>query len=220
MKILIAPRLVYRALRLKRIASFIVSFGVVVLGLSAAGQNPLFVPPTLEGPVFDLSMETGATQFYGGNATATAGYNGSILGPTLIMNSGDFVTLNVVNNLEDTTTTHWHGMHVAAVATYIEPCAQAPAITGATTAIEDSDLSDGFAITAFKHGFGVELTMSVGEPVEVANQVFFEDGVRTRVVTYKVTATGTSTFYFFSAKRSTMTSSSLFTNSASCDACD
>lgn len=106
-------RLVYRSFRLRHISALVISFGSVVLSLGAAGQNPLFVPPMLEGPVFDLSMETGTTQFYEGNATATAGYNGSILGPTLIMNSGEFVTLNVVNNLKEKTTTHWHGMHVA-----------------------------------------------------------------------------------------------------------
>ena len=28
------------------------------------------------------------------------------------MNAGEFVTLNVTNNLGEETTTHWHGMHV------------------------------------------------------------------------------------------------------------
>ena len=31
------------------------------------------------------------------------------------MNAGDFVTLNVTNNLSESTTMHWHGMHVPAV---------------------------------------------------------------------------------------------------------
>jgi len=58
-------------------------------------------------------MDIGTTQFTAGVNTTTYGYNGSYLGPTLIMNSGDAVTLNVTNNLGETTTTHWHGMHVA-----------------------------------------------------------------------------------------------------------
>lgn len=42
------------------------------------------------------------------------GVNGNILGPTLIMNEGDFVDIKVDNQLSDTTTIHWHGMHVSA----------------------------------------------------------------------------------------------------------
>lgn len=85
-----------------------------VLVSHAIAQNALSIPPVLLGPVYNLTVQAGTVQFYPGNATSTAGYNGSILGPTLIMNSGDFVTLNVSNNLGETTTTHWHGMHVAA----------------------------------------------------------------------------------------------------------
>ncbi len=87
-----------------------------LIALSACtvqAASPLLVPPTLTGPVYNLSMDHGATQLLDGAATPTAGYNGSILGPTLIMNAGDFVTLNVENNLGEETTTHWHGLHVA-----------------------------------------------------------------------------------------------------------
>lgn len=41
------------------------------------------------------------------------GANGNILGPTLILNQGDFVNFSVNNQLGDTTTIHWHGLHVA-----------------------------------------------------------------------------------------------------------
>jgi FtsP/CotA-like multicopper oxidase with cupredoxin domain len=78
-------------------------------------ENSLRIPSVLNGPVYNLDMQTGTTQLLDtGLPTRTAGYNGSILGPTLIMNSGDFVTLNVHNSLQETTTTHWHGMHVTA----------------------------------------------------------------------------------------------------------
>lgn len=39
--------------------------------------------------------------------------NPGILGPTLIWWKGDSVTMSVENMLMDTTTTHWHGAHVA-----------------------------------------------------------------------------------------------------------
>lgn len=85
-------------------------FGVVSNSGAATALN---IPPALTGPVYNLDMQNGTTQLLDGAATPTSGYNGSILGPTLIMNSGDFVTLNVTNNLGEETTTHWHGMHVS-----------------------------------------------------------------------------------------------------------
>ena len=41
------------------------------------------------------------------------GANGSILGPRLMLNSGDSVFMKVNNELGTTTTIHWHGMHVS-----------------------------------------------------------------------------------------------------------
>ena len=86
-------------------------------------QGPAFhVPPTLTGTVvdgkttYDLIMQPGATEFLPGVLTPTLGYNGNYLGPTLIMNKGDEVVLNVTNNLGGPhTTTHWHGFHLPAM---------------------------------------------------------------------------------------------------------
>ncbi|MFM7902232.1 MAG: multicopper oxidase family protein, partial [Bacteroidota bacterium] len=44
------------------------------------------------------------------------GVNGDYLGPTLLLNQGDLVQMQVTNNIADTTTIHWHGMHVPAQA--------------------------------------------------------------------------------------------------------
>jgi blue copper oxidase len=81
--------------------------------LNGLSQNPLFIPDTLSGKVFSLSVQNGTKIFFPGYNTPTYGYNGSFLGPTLIMNKGDHVTLNVTNNLNTPTTVHWHGFHVA-----------------------------------------------------------------------------------------------------------
>nr|MBP6658738.1 multicopper oxidase domain-containing protein [Bacteroidia bacterium] len=51
-------------------------------------------------------------QFFPGINTTTIGYNGSYLGPTIILSKGQSLTMNVHNELADTTTTHWHGLHV------------------------------------------------------------------------------------------------------------
>lgn len=86
---------------------------ILVTGWS---QSPLFIPPLLEGPVFDLQVQNGTTEFFPGITTPTYGVNGNILAPTLVFNKGETVTLNVTNNLNNTTTTmHWHGLHVASM---------------------------------------------------------------------------------------------------------
>ena len=78
------------------------------------GQNKLLIPDTLMGTNFTLNLQNGTYQFKSGTPTNTMGVNGNILGPTLILNKGDYVSMHVFNNLIDTTTIHWHGMHVSA----------------------------------------------------------------------------------------------------------
>lgn len=87
----------------------------LLIALSFAGfaQNPLFIPPTIETSTINLTLDEGVTQFYSGVNTNTMGANGALLGPTLIMSQGDNVNITVNNQLADTTTIHWHGMHVA-----------------------------------------------------------------------------------------------------------
>lgn len=81
-------------------------------------QNPLFIPPILSGTTFNLNIQNGTTQFYSGINTPTYGINGALLAPTLIVNKWDLVTMNVTNNLTgfgNSTTIHWHGLHVPAM---------------------------------------------------------------------------------------------------------
>lgn len=75
--------------------------------------NELFIPDTLDGTTFNLDMRPGSVSFLPGDTTDTYGINQDYLGPTLIMNAGDFVQMNVTNSIADTITMHWHGMHVA-----------------------------------------------------------------------------------------------------------
>ena len=76
-------------------------------------QNSLNIPPTIESTTVNLVLDEGTTNFYPGITTNTMGANGALLGPTLIMNEGDNMNMFVENQLSDTTTIHWHGMHVA-----------------------------------------------------------------------------------------------------------
>ena len=85
-------------------------------GGSTSTYNDLFVPPAITGTNFNLTLDKSTKQFNSGAVTATYGYNGnSFWGPTLIMNQGDDVKINVTNNLSDQTTVHWHGFHIPAI---------------------------------------------------------------------------------------------------------
>ncbi len=86
----------------------------LLIGINVQGQNRLLIPDTLIGASFELNLQNGVKQFYEGEVTSTMGANGGILGPTLIMNKGDYVDIIVRNGLGETTTIHWHGMHVSA----------------------------------------------------------------------------------------------------------
>ena len=85
-------------------------------GATAQTYNPLWVPPTLTGTTFSLSLNQTNKQFFAGKTTLTYAYNNNdFWGPTLIMNKGDKVQINLTNTLVDTTTTHWHGFHIPAI---------------------------------------------------------------------------------------------------------
>jgi len=78
--------------------------------------NTMWIPDTLSGTNFNLTItDTFAQIVNTGNQTITGGINGKFWGPTLFINKGDTVHMNVNNNLNDSTTIHWHGMHLPAV---------------------------------------------------------------------------------------------------------
>jgi blue copper oxidase len=89
------------------------SFLGIFLCFGVFAQQPLFIPDTLSGNQIHLTLQYGQVNFYPGGPTQTMGVNGNILGPTIILNKHQQVTLNVNNQLTDTTTIHWHGLHVA-----------------------------------------------------------------------------------------------------------
>ncbi len=75
--------------------------------------NPLSIPSTISSTNIVLSVQNGTMGVYPGFVTSSIGFNGNYLGPTLLMNKGDSVNIQIINSLLDTTTVHWHGMHVS-----------------------------------------------------------------------------------------------------------
>ncbi len=82
--------------------------------------GPLAIPDMLSGTVedgvrvFDLNMQKGISHFFDNADTRTLGINGSYLGPALKMRAGETVRINVSNNIGETSTLHWHGLHLPA----------------------------------------------------------------------------------------------------------
>lgn len=83
-------------------------------------EQQLRIPPLAESTVedgtrrFDLTMQAGESDLGQARPTSTWGVNGSLLGPTLRAHRGERVELRVKNELPETSTLHWHGMHLPA----------------------------------------------------------------------------------------------------------
>ncbi len=99
-----------------KIKSLFTLIALIAWKLSNAQYNQLWIPDTLTGTNFNLTIKDTFAQICNtGNQTITGGINGKFWGPTLFFKKGEVVHLNVKNNLNDSTTIHWHGMHLPAV---------------------------------------------------------------------------------------------------------
>lgn len=92
----------------------IFSIGLVLLCFNTKAQTLLQVPDTLVGPNISLTMHKDSVQFFpNGSKTYTYAYNQyAYLGPTLIFEQGQSMNITVTNDINDTTTVHWHGIHL------------------------------------------------------------------------------------------------------------
>ncbi len=97
--------------------SHIVIILIFSLRLNGFSQyNILPIPPVLTGPIYNINIQQGTHDFDLLDtipASATKGYNGNVLGPTLIMQAGQRVQMNVHNSIGENTTVHWHNLHVS-----------------------------------------------------------------------------------------------------------
>lgn len=74
--------------------------------LSSQTYNNLWIPDTLSGVNFSLTIKDTIKQLRPGNQTITGSVNNNFWGPTLFFNKGDVVHLNVKDKLNDSTTIH------------------------------------------------------------------------------------------------------------------
>src|SRR5699024_243023 len=85
----------------------------------STGKNELKIPDELkrdegsEELVYTVKAEKGETECFDGTNTNTLGYNGTFLGPMIRFDKGETVKIRTVNELDEETTFHWHGLEVA-----------------------------------------------------------------------------------------------------------
>ena len=85
----------------------------LIISLTAFAQSPLLIPDYISGSEVQLTLQEGEVELFQGHLTKSIGYNQNILGPTLIFDKGQDVSIDVVNKLNEPTTVHWHGLHVS-----------------------------------------------------------------------------------------------------------
>lgn len=85
---------------------------------SAQWETPLTIPPQDSGELsnavrqFNLQLQAGTSQLIPEGVAETYGINGTYLGPTLRFNRYERVGFEIVNNLPEETSLHWHGFHL------------------------------------------------------------------------------------------------------------
>ncbi|USK62405.1 multicopper oxidase family protein [Peribacillus asahii] len=84
---------------------------------NSTGENELKMPPVLESDnekevVYTIRAQKGETEIFDDTKTKTYGYNGAFLGPVLRLSKGDAVKIRLINELDEVTTFHWHGLEV------------------------------------------------------------------------------------------------------------
>ena len=101
------------------LCAVVISFAAAIAPAQAEKRpfQKLHIPELMAGTSFNLNVHKSSRSFWSGATTQTfAFHNETFWGPTLVLKQGDTVTLHVKNDLDEPTTTHWHGMHLPAAA--------------------------------------------------------------------------------------------------------
>ncbi|PIC73419.1 multicopper oxidase family protein [Sporosarcina sp. P17b] len=84
----------------------------------STGENEINIPPLLTsettvGTEYTVKAQKGSVNIFDNVTTETFGYNGDLLGPVLQFRKGETVKINTINELDEETTFHWHGLEVS-----------------------------------------------------------------------------------------------------------
>src|SRR5699024_7629573 len=85
----------------------------------STGENEIEIPSALgseseneDEVAYTVRAQEGETEISDGTKTKTLRYNGDFLGSVLRISKGDKVKIKTINDLDEKTTFHWHGLEV------------------------------------------------------------------------------------------------------------
>ena len=81
-------------------------------GHQDAPWYPLHLPTETSADLRELSCAPALVDMGDGRLRSVLAYNGSFPGPTWNARTGDWITVRLLNNLQEETITHWHGLIV------------------------------------------------------------------------------------------------------------
>lgn len=96
-------------------AGALMAGGDLVSAQSSPQPLPLMPLTDLTGGIEDrisLSLNPAIHDFGNGTASETLGINHTYLGPVLKVKQGQTLPFDIANNIGDTSTIHWHGLHI------------------------------------------------------------------------------------------------------------
>lgn len=89
-----------------------VQTGALAQGHPDAPWYPLHVPSETPANLSELTSAPALVDMGDGKLRGVLAYNGGFPGPTWIARTGDWITVKLVNQLNEQTITHWHGLTV------------------------------------------------------------------------------------------------------------
>jgi FtsP/CotA-like multicopper oxidase with cupredoxin domain len=72
-------------------------------------NRPLIIPPAVRTGT-TLHAQFGMSELLKGKSSNTFAYRNNVLGPTIVVNSGETVNIQLQNGLSEETNIHWHGL--------------------------------------------------------------------------------------------------------------
>ena len=90
------------------------------------------ITPTGQTKRFELAVRRTAWELLPGVTTDAITFNGSVPGPTIRVTEGDTVEIVVDNQLDESTSVHWHGLHIPNDQDGVAGVTQEPILPGQT----------------------------------------------------------------------------------------
>jgi FtsP/CotA-like multicopper oxidase with cupredoxin domain len=107
--------------------------------------------------VFDLTVKEVDWEVEPGKIVKAKTYNGTVPGPEIRVNVGDKVKIVVRNELEESTSVHFHGIRVPNEMDGVDPYTQKPIIPGATFTYEFTTVEPAVGIYHSHHDAQVQI---------------------------------------------------------------